>query len=99
MWKCYLVRCSNGDLYCGITLDLDKRIRTHNSGKGSKIVRGKLPVELVWYLSFQSRSEASQMEYAIKRYPKSVKEGLVLDGGELRNPGYGIDVSNQCRIG
>lgn len=90
-WKCYLARCSNGDLYCGITLDVDKRIAVHNSGKGSKIVRGKLPVKLVWYLSFPSRSEASQMEARVKRYPKSVKEALAEDGGELTNPGYGID--------
>ena len=44
-WFCYLVGCSDGTIYCGITDNLEKRMATHNAGKGAKYTRGRGPVQ------------------------------------------------------
>ena len=48
----YLLRCADGTLYAGWTNDLDKRLRTHQAGKGGKYTRARLPVELYYYECF-----------------------------------------------
>ena len=45
----YIVQCSDGTLYTGWTTDVERRVRTHNSGKGAKYTRSRLPVTLVYY--------------------------------------------------
>ena len=79
MWFTYLLICSDsgGTLYCGITNNLDKRIKTHNEGKGSKLLRGsKLPVKLFKYWEFETKSEAAKEEYRIKQLTRKQKLDL-----------------------
>ena len=63
----YLLRCSDGTLYCGWTTDLDKRLQAHNSGKGAKYTRSRLPVELVYYERWEDRHEALSREWQGQR--------------------------------
>ena len=63
----YLLRCSDGSLYCGWTNDLQKRLDSHNAGTGGKYTRTRLPVELVYYEEYATRQEAMSREYHIKR--------------------------------
>ncbi len=72
-WIVYLLRCSDGSLYCGVTNDLQNRVRAHNTGKGAKYTRGRCPVSLVASKGGYSRKEAFQMEYRIKQLPKTKK--------------------------
>jgi len=76
---CYLIRCADGTLYCGWTIDLKNRVRMHKIGKGSRYTRGRLPVSLVYYEKFKSRSEAQKREMEIKRKSKTDKEKLIKD--------------------
>ena len=76
-WSVYMLRCSDGSLYTGITTDVDRRVKEHNSGKGSKYVRSRRPAELVWREDAKSRSEALRREAAIKALSKADKERLV----------------------
>lgn len=64
-------------MYTGYTVDIDKRISVHNSGKGSKYIRGRIPVKLVYSEEYESKSEALKREYAIKQLSKSAKERLI----------------------
>ena len=73
----YLLRCSDGTLYCGFTNDLAGRLKTHNSGKGAKYTRSRLPVELVWYEEWTSKEEALRREWQIKQLSRSEKLELV----------------------
>lgn len=73
MWYVYLLECSDSSLYCGITNDLEKRIATHNSGKGAKYTKVRLPVNLYWYEEQLDRSAASKKEYAIKKLSRQNK--------------------------
>lgn len=79
MWYVYLLECSDSSLYCGITNDLEKRIATHNSGKGAKYTKVRLPVKLYWYEEQLDRSAASKREYVIKKLSRT-------DKLKLKNP-------------
>ena len=48
MYFVYMLRCRDGSLYTGSTVDVARRVAVHNSGKGAKYTRSRLPVELVW---------------------------------------------------
>ncbi|MCX5873087.1 MAG: GIY-YIG nuclease family protein [Deltaproteobacteria bacterium] len=79
-WKVYLLRCSDGSLYCGTTTDIERRVQQHNQGVGSRYTRSRLPVRLVWSSRELSKSEAFKEEYRIKRISKDMKEQLVAVG-------------------
>jgi len=72
-WSVYLLRCSNGALYCGATNNLQRRVRQHNAGKGAKYTRAFGPVSLVAWKSGFTKREAFKMEHFIKRLPKIKK--------------------------
>lgn len=73
-----MVRCKDGSLYTGIAIDVEKRVAVHNSGKGAKYTRSKLPVVLVWSELVEDESAARKKEAGIKRMMKCEKEGMLL---------------------
>ena len=73
----YLLRCADGTLYCGWTNDIEKRLAAHNSGKASKYTRSRLPVELVYLETFETKQEAMSREARIKRLSRRDKLALV----------------------
>ncbi|MBE6664118.1 MAG: GIY-YIG nuclease family protein [Ruminococcaceae bacterium] len=73
----YILRCADGTLYCGWTNDLEKRIKTHNDGKGAKYTRSRLPVKLVYFEKFESSVEAQKREREIKKLSRSEKLNLM----------------------
>lgn len=78
-WIVYLIRCRDGSLYGGITTDVERRLREHQSGgpRAARYLRGKGPLTLVYTCSAGSRAEASRAEYHLKRLTKRQKEALV----------------------
>ena len=72
-----MLRCADGTLYTGWTNDIQKRIEAHNSGKGAKYTRARLPVELVYTEEFDDKNEAQKREYAIKQLSRAKKEKLI----------------------
>ena len=76
----YLLRCADGTLYCGWTNDIEKRLAAHNSGKASKYTRSRLPAELVYYETFETKQEAMSREAQIKRLSRRQKLALVASG-------------------
>jgi putative endonuclease len=78
----YILRCSDGSLYTGWTVDVERRLRSHSSGRGSRYTRSRLPVELVAQLPAASATEARRLEARIKRLPRARK--LELLAAELR---------------
>ncbi len=81
----YILRCADGSLYTGYTIDLVRRVKQHQSGNGGKYTRTHLPVELIYSESFRTRREAMQREVAIKRLPR--KRKLALIDGSTPKPG------------
>ncbi len=73
----YVLRCGDGSLYTGYTVDVARRLSEHRAGTGAKYTRGRGPLTLVHTEAFESRSAAQQREHAIKQLSKAKKEALV----------------------
>lgn len=74
-WLVYLLLCSDGTFYTGVTTDLARRIRQHNGEivGGAQYTRARRPVELAWYEVSDNRSLAQQREYVVRRESRSAK--------------------------
>ena len=72
-----MLRCKDNSIYTGITNNLYNRIEAHMSGNGSKYLRGRLPVELIYKEEFSNRSSASKREIEVKKLKKKEKELLI----------------------
>ena len=68
-----MLECKDSTLYAGYTNNLDKRIATHNAGKGAKYTKARTPVKCVYYETFESKQEAMRKEYAFKQLKRSEK--------------------------
>jgi putative endonuclease len=79
----YLLRCRDGSLYTGWTVDLERRLARHRAGTASRYTASRLPIELKLALPFDSRSAARREEARIKRLPRAAKLAL---GAETSSP-------------
>jgi putative endonuclease len=73
----YLLRCADDSLYCGWTVDVERRLAAHRSGAASHYTRSRRPVELALVLSVADRSAALREEHRIKRLPRAAKLRLI----------------------
>lgn len=73
----YILICRDNTLYTGWTVDLVKRIKTHNTGKASKYTRSRLPAKLIYFEEFDNKIDAQKREYAIKQLTKQKKLELI----------------------
>ena len=73
----YILKCSDNTLYTGWITSLEKRIKAHNSGKGAKYTRARLPVEIVYFEEFEDKKDAMKREYAIKQLSRQEKLKLI----------------------
>ena len=78
-WLIYILECVDGSLYCGITNNLEKRLKQHKGEikGGAKYTRSHWPCKLVYKEKSASRSEASQRELVIKKMSKVEKQTLI----------------------
>ena len=76
-WYVYMLRCCDGSLYTGYTDDIERRLKAHQSGKGAKYTRSRLPVVLVYQEELLDKSDALRREAAIKRLTRQQKLALI----------------------
>jgi putative endonuclease len=72
----YIVECSDGTLYTGWTVDIQKRLEQHNRGTGAKYTRSRYPVTLRYLEELDTKEEALKREHAIKKYSRQEKISL-----------------------
>ncbi|ABV38972.1 excinuclease ABC, C subunit domain protein [Shewanella sediminis HAW-EB3] len=79
LWFLYMIQCANGHLYTGVTLNIERRFKEHQSGgpKAAKFLRGKGPLLLVYNEAVGTQSEALKREIAIKRWSRAKKLALI----------------------
>jgi putative endonuclease len=76
----YIVKCSDGSYYTGVTSDIDRRLAEHNEGNDVKAYTYKRrPVTLVYLESFQEHLQAIDWEKQIKGWNRKKKEALIND--------------------
>lgn len=73
----YILQCSDGTFYTGVTRDLNKRIHQHNHSRGALYTKLRKPVKLVYSEKHMSHAEAYRRERAIKRFSHDWKSGIV----------------------
>ena len=73
----YILRCTDGSLYTGITNDPVKRLLMHQSGKGGKYTRTHPPVSMVYKEECSTKGDALRREMAIKKMTRKAKLALI----------------------
>ena len=73
----YILSCADGTLYTGWTNDLPARVEKHNSGKGAKYTRARLPVTLSYFEEYETAREAQSREVKIKQLSRKEKLALI----------------------
>jgi len=77
-WFLYILKCSDGTLYTGVTTDIDRRLIEHNtSSKGAKYTKTRRPVELVHWEPYKDQSSAQKAEYKFKQLTRKQKEEII----------------------
>lgn len=76
-WWLYVLRTADGRLYTGISTDVDRRLTEHAAGRGARSLRAAAPLTPVYRVRVGERGLALQLEYRLKRLPRTAKEALV----------------------
>lgn len=76
-WFVYIIECSDGSFYTGITNDLERRQQQHNEGTASRYTRSRRPVTLRYQEVCESRSQALIRECSLRLLSRKEKEVLV----------------------
>ena len=69
----YVLECSDGTLYTGYSTDVQKRLAVHNTGKGAKYTRARLPVKLLYQEEYPDKSSAMSAEALFKHKTRQEK--------------------------
>ena len=81
----YMVRCKDNSIYSGYAVDPYKREEVHNSGKGAKYTRARVPVNLVYFEEFEDKKDALRREREFKKYTHIEKEQLINNFKKIEN--------------
>lgn len=73
----YILKCNDNSFYTGYTNDLANRVKMHTEGKGAKYTRGRGPFQVVYIEKFETKEQAMQREYRIKRLERKEKVELI----------------------
>jgi len=77
----YMLLCNDKTFYTGTSNNVQKRVATHNSGKGAKYTKVRRPVKLMYSEELKNKSEALKREIAIKKLTRKQKEALLKSNG------------------
>lgn len=86
----YLLRCSDGSLYTGWTIDLEARLARHRAGTASRYTASRLPVELAHAIPMPDRTAARREEARVKRLSRADKLALLSAAHATRTIRAGI---------
>ena len=84
-WYVYILRCGDGSLYAGYTNDIPRRLARHQSGRGAKYTRSRLPVALAYQEELPDKSAALRREAAVKRMTRPQKLSLIAAAQEKKS--------------
>lgn len=84
VWYLYVLETADGTFYTGITTNVDKRVQTHNAGKGAKYTALRRPVRVVAVWETVGRSNATRLERAFKQLSRPRKLAVIQSGGNFQ---------------
>ncbi len=75
-WFVYILECTDGFYYTGMTWDVDKRMEQHRIGKGSKFISKHGFKKLCYVEEFIDINQAREREHQLKDFSRKKKELL-----------------------
>ena len=85
-WFLYLIECTDGSIYTGITVDVAARYAAHCAGKGARYTRSHPPTGLLGWEPHPDRSAASKAEWLVKQLPPAEKRRYAARIDQTRTP-------------
>ncbi len=85
-WSVYIILCTDGSLYTGISTDVERRFRQHQAGKGAKYFRGRQPLAIAYREEGYTRTSAGRRENTIKKLSRTEKQSLISSCESQSNP-------------
>jgi len=77
LYYTYILQCADGTYYVGHSSDLPERLVRHHTKRGARFTASRLPAELVFYESYETRAGAMNRERRLKHWSKRKKEALI----------------------
>ena len=77
MFYVYILQLRDSSLYTGYTNNLERRMKEHSTGRGSKYVRSRLPFEITYFETYENQRDAMRRELRIKKMSRSQKFALL----------------------
>lgn len=90
-WTVYILECGDGTLYTGITDELQRRLKAHESGKGTKYTRGRGPLTVRYSEKHPDKGSALRREAELKRLPR--KEKLLIINKSMHTTQASLEIS------
>lgn len=90
MYSVYILLCSDGSYYTGISNNVDQRFLDHKNGKGGAYTRSHKPIKLIYKEECSNKSMALKREFQIKKWTKAKKEALITSSGKSPNTPQGL---------
>ena len=78
VWYLYLLECTDGSIYTGITVDVEARYSAHATGRGARYTRSHPPVRVLASIEYPDRASASKAEYAMKQLTAAEKRATAI---------------------
>ena len=72
-WYLYVLQCSDGSLYTGISVDVQRRLGQHQAGKGAAYTAMRRPLRLLACWRYAGQGAARRAEAGFKQLPRAAK--------------------------
>lgn len=73
----YILECCDGSFYTGSTINLDRRLDEHQSGKGAKYTQKRVPVKLIYFEEYDQIATAFYREKQVQGWSRNKKLALI----------------------
>ncbi|MBQ8351823.1 MAG: GIY-YIG nuclease family protein [Clostridia bacterium] len=96
----YILHCTGGSLYTGITTDITRRLREHADGKGvgAKYTRAHKPLGIAALWETDDLPMAARIEYRLKRLSPVKKRLLITTPEQLGREEFPLPEGVTCRV-
>ncbi len=83
MWFVYIIECSDGRFYTGVTDNVERRFQRHKSGQGGRFTNRSGVQRLLYHEKFSARADALKREAQLKGWTRRKKLALIRGNLEL----------------
>lgn len=76
-WYLYIAECRDKTLYVGISQDVDRRIKKHNTTNKCRYTRFRKPLKLIYKEVCSNYNAVRKREFQVKKFSRKKKLALL----------------------